>query len=511
MKRFLLLFLLIPVFCFANGSQEVQTEDGVEIVVYNNSGAMSAAQGGASSDPDHVEYVRNFIKDETGVNVLVIPPVIGQEEQKLNLLLASGIQLDAFWGNWDQYYSKNVIQPLNEMVDEFGSHILPHWPQESVVAMSDAEGTLWGIPRVTPTLGCNPWVRKDWVEKLGVKFPETIAELETYMEAVSKNKDKLAGDSTIIMLAEINGKHGSQGIYQTFVGGFTKQGFSNWMDSDGKLKPYYLQDGYTDFLKTMNRWFTKGYMYPEFASLNRQKVRELVKTGNVASTATWYSNVANVHYDMNQVVPDAEFILIQDGINGPMGKAETIKPANSQGLLISSRSKHPEAVVKVMDFLYASPEAFATSQKGPEGVNWEWTDEANGIYDLLTDQLNYIRDFDFAVGLPAAATAGTANPMYVKENEVWGLAGQGLNPPTGLNPSRGKMPFDVGIKYDPNVLSDQIAGYNDIQRMVDEQQIRFIIGERSLSEWDAFIDELYSAGLQEWIDVHTDIYKEATR
>ncbi|MBB6479983.1 extracellular solute-binding protein [Spirochaeta isovalerica] len=511
MKRIFMLLLLLPAMLIAEGQQDKTADDAVEIVIYNNSGAMSAAQGGASSDPEHVEFIREYIKERTGVNVIVIPPVIGQEDQKLNMLLASGMQIDAFWGNWDQYYSKNAIMPINDLMEKYGSDIMSHWPEESIEAMSDSQGNLWGVPRVTPTVATNPWVRKDWAEELGVKFPETIAELETFMAAAAANKEKLSGDDTIIMLAEINGKHGSQGIYQTFIGGFTEHGFSNWMDSDGKLKPYYLQDGYTDFLKTMNRWYTSGYMYPEFASLNRQKVRELVKTGNVASTATWYSNVANVHWDMNQIDPDAEFVLIQKGIDGPMGKGETVIPATSQGMLISSRSKHPEAVIKVMNLLYSSPEAFATSQKGPEGVNWEWTDKENGIYDLLTDNLNYIRDFDFAVGLPAAATAGTANPMFQKENEVWGLAGQGNNPPTGLDFSRGKMPFDAGVKYDPSVLSDQIPGYSDIERMVEEEQIMFIIGERPLSEWNDFIGELYDAGLQDWIDVHTDIYKEAMK
>lgn len=510
MKKIYLLILLIPALLFANGQNEKVSDETVEIVIYNNSGAMSAAQGGATSDPENVELVREYIKEKTGVNVVVIPPVVGQEDQKLNLLLSSGMQIDAFWGNWDDYAGKDVIIPVGDLVDEYGSEILPHWPKESITAMSDPEGQLWGIPRVTPTCAASPWVRQDWADKLGVKFPETIAELETYMEAASLNKDLLAGDDTIILLAEINGKHGSQGIYQTFVGGFTEYGFSNWMDNDGKLKPYYLQDGYTDFLKTMNRWYKKGYMYPEFASLNRQKVRELVKTGNVASTATWYSNVANVHYDMNKIAPEAEFIMIQKGIDGPMGKGETVNPAGSNGMLISASCENPEAVVKVMNLLYSSPEAFATTQKGPMGKNWRWVDETNGVYET-EEALNYIRDFDFAVGLPAAATAGAKNPRSQKENEVWGLVGQGNNPPTGLDFSRGKMPFDVGVKYDPNILSDKISGYDDIKRMVEEEQINFIIGERDLSEWDDFINDLYSAGLDQWINVHTAIYNDAKK
>ncbi|PID55620.1 hypothetical protein CSB45_15170 [candidate division KSB3 bacterium] len=420
-------------------------------------------------------------------------------------MLAGGVQVDAFWGNWDKYYAKHVIIPINDLMAEYGAAILAKWPKESIQAMTDKEGKLWGIPRVTPTIAANPWVRSDWAEKLGVKFPETIEELETYLEACSQNKDKLAGDDTIILLAEIQGKHNSQGIFQTFVGGFTEYGFSNWPD-EGKIKPYFLQDGYIDFLTTMHRWYSKGYMYPEFASLNREKVRELVKTGHVAATATWYSNVANVHWDMNQVAPEANFEMIPLGIDGPKGKAETVRPASTQGMLISAQSKHPEAVIKVMNLFYSSPTAFAISQKGPQGTNWKWADEENGIYELLTDQLDYVRDFDFAVGLPAAATAGVDNPMFLKENEVWGLAGKGNTPPLGLDFSRGKMPYDANVIYDVNELAENIPTYNDLARVIEEEQIKFIIGDRPLSEWDQFIQELYDLDLATWIDVHTEIY-----
>ncbi|GAK57587.1 extracellular solute-binding protein family 1 [Candidatus Vecturithrix granuli] len=502
MKRIMTLLVLVLVFL---PLYALHAEDPVEIVIYNNSGAMSAAQGGAASDPKHVEFIHDYILKRTGVSVKVIPPVIGNEEEKLNAMLAGGVQVDAFWGNWDKYYGKGVIIPLNDLMPKYGPSILPKWPQESIKAMTDKDGNLWGIPRVTPTIATNPWVRTDWAEKLGVKFPETIDELETYLEACSQNKDKLAGDDTIILLAEIQGKHNSQGIFQTFVGGFTEYGFSNWPD-EGKIKPYFLQEGYLDFLTTMNRWYSKGYMYPEFASLSREKVRELVKTGHVAATATWYSNVANVHWDMNQVAPEANFEMIPLGIEGPKGKAETVRPATTQGMMISAQSKHPEAVVKVMELLYSSPEAYATSSKGPEGVNWEWTDKEKGLFKLLTEQLNYVREFDFAVGLPVQATAGVDNAMFLKENEVWGLAGKGKRPPMGLDFSRGKMPYDAGVIYDVNELAEKIPTYNDLVRVIEEEQIKFITGDRPLSEWNDFLQELNDLDLATWIDVHTEIY-----
>jgi hypothetical protein len=36
--------------------------------------------------------------------------------------------------------------------------------------------------------------------------------------------------------------------------------------------------------------------------------------------------------------------------------------------------------------------------------------------------------------------------------------------------------------------------------------IKFITGVRPLSEWGDFIDTLYQAGLNDWMDAHTEQY-----
>lgn len=507
MKRAITLFLslvLVATFATAGGQQDTSS-DVPHIVIYNNSGAMNS---GIDSKPELFAEIQQYILENTGVLVDVIKPTAGQEEQKLNVLLAGGEQVDAFWGNWEQYSSRNVIIPLNELMADYGTDVLNAWPQGSIDACTDTEGNLWGIPRVTPTAGCGPWIRSDLVEKLGVKFPETIDEIETYLEAVKQaNPD---GEGSIVMLAEMEGKHGSAGIFSAYVGGFTEFGYSNWMDSDGKLKPAELQAGFIDFVAKMKKWYDAGYIYPEFASLDRSTIREIIKSGKVAAATTWYSNVANVHFDMNKVKPEAEFKTIEFGVDGPMGKGETAIPPTTQSLLISSRCENPEAVVKVMNFLYdPSGTPFATSQWGPEGFNWVWEDQKNGVISLTTgERKDYGRDFDFAVGLPAAALAGADSEKGLKENEVWGLAGRGKTPPIGLDFSRTKWPVDAGVVYEPSIIDEEIPGYGDIQRMRAEEVTRFIIGERELSEWDDFVSELYDAGLQAWIDTHTRIYNE---
>lgn len=506
MKRLILLFtiVLLSVNAFASGSQDVKDEQSAPgIVVYNNNGVISGAGGETTSSPEVIAKMRAWLLEGSGVDVEVIAPVVGQEAQKLNLLLASGQQIDAFWGNWPDFSSRNMILPLNDLVDEFGPSIAKSWPKESFAAMSDPEGTLWGIPRSTPFMGNPLFLRADWAEKYGMEVPSTIDELEVYFAKVKKNEP-----DAIPLLAEMKGKHGSSGLFQTFAGAFTEYGASNWMDSDGKIKPQELQDGYEAFIARMNEWYKAGYIYPEFASLNRNIVRDMIKSGKVAANATWYSNVTVPYATTEANNPGINMIFPEGGLSGTYGKAETIKPAGVEGMLISARSENAESVIKVMEFFYSNPGNHQVAYMGPENELWKWTNKDKLQFEILKDRTGYLGDYAFAMGLPMERAVSTDSPQMAKHFGYLGVGtvASGVTP-DGLDYSRGKMPVDAGVVYDPKVIENDIPGYADLQRMREEEVIKFIMGARPMSEWDAFIDELYSIGLDDWIDAYTTMYK----
>ncbi len=506
MKRVLILFtaFLLSTNVYSSGSQETGEEQVTpKIVIYNNNGVISGAGGETASSPEILEKMKAWVLTETGIEVEVIAPVVGQESQKLNLLLASGAQVDAFWGNWPDFASRNMILPLNDLLKDHGSAILGAWPEESFNAMSDPKGTLWGIPRSTPFMGNPLFVRADWAEKFGMGIPETIEELDAYFAAVKKNEP-----NAIPLLAEMKGKHGSSGIFQTFLGAFTEYGASNWLDNDGKIKPQELQPGYREFIVKMNEWYKAGYIYPEFASLNRNIIRDLIKSGKVAANATWYSNVTVPYATTEANNPGIDMQFPEGGLVGPSGKAETIKPAGVEGMLISARCENPEAVIQVMDFFYSDPANHQVAYMGPENGLWKWTDKENLQFEILKERTGYLGDYAFAMGLPMERAVSTDSPQMAKHFGYLGVGtvGSGITP-DGLDYSRGKMPVDAGVVYDPQIIEKEIPGYTDLQRMREEEVIKFIMGARPIGEWDSFIDELYSIGLNDWIDAHTEMYK----
>lgn len=471
-----------------------QSDEPIKIVVYNNSGIITSSE---ASDPAIIAQIHDWLLEETGYDVEIkTPSAEGSDSTELNLLLGSGAQIDLFWGDWTTYSANGAILPLNEYLDSKGDRIVPAWTEQAWAAMTDNDGKIYGIPRSTPVSGNPMWVRTDWLEQFGMKQPETIEDYEAYLAKVVEEKP--AGEGTIALLADIDGKHNSKGLHNTFMGAFTEYGYSNWKDeATGEIKPAELQDGFKDFLATMNEWYKAGYIYPEFANLDVTTIRDLIKSGVVGSTAVWYSNLTLSMYDFQKNFPDAGFDYCHTGLKGEAGFAETAKAASTHGALISAGCKHPEAVVDLLNFLY-DPDNYMISWYGPEGMFWKWTDKENHIYETIGEISGYHYEYCLTPGLPCETSVSGNNPQQARHQEFLKNEHPDL--------SRVKTHFDDGIVYDEATTRAACPTYDDIQRMLQEETVKFIMGTRDLGEFDQFVSELYDAGMQSYIDTLTEQY-----
>ena len=74
----------------------------------------------------------------------------------------------------------------------------------------------------------------------------------------------------------------------------------------------------------------------------------------------------------------------------------------------------------------------------------------------------------------------------------------------------GKMPFDADVSYNFSRVAEEVPTLGDLNRLLDEQTILFITGQRSLDEWDDFMADLERAGMEDWITALTTQYNELT-
>ncbi len=120
------------------------------------------------------------------------------------------------------------------------------------------------------------WIRKDWLDKLGLAAPKTIDELEKVMDAFkNKNPDGLKPDEVIPLSigfkTTMNTWMGDPswifGAYGTIPQQWNK-------GQDGKLEYGSINPAMKPGLQKLNEWFNKGYIPKEAALWDENKTSE---------------------------------------------------------------------------------------------------------------------------------------------------------------------------------------------------------------------------------------------
>lgn len=461
-----------------------------KIYIYQNTGALNQKPEG--SLPAKLEEMKQMYIEELGIEPIAIVPPQGSAVEKLNLMLGSNDEIDLFQGNWDDYASEGAIIPLNDLLDQYGQDIKKAWSEEAWEYMKDQEGNIWGIPRGTPSVHYPIWIRTDWLEKLQLDMPKTLDELETVLKAFKEqDPDGNGQHDTIPMMTDLNG------IKNAFLGGFTEHGNSNWFDpEDQKLKPVELAPGFKDFVMKMADWYREGYIYKEaFAKFDPL---ELLKTNRVGTSSMWYSRITLLFPQIKPNLPEGANYEIIRGIEGPKGKLMTASPGSTNGMLITRKAKHPDAVMKFINYQYQNLPA--NSLTAAFGTNWRFIGGSNYEIELISPEIEYAGEYMVSLGTATETKYAFQDPVKKMHADYLNQELEDL--------SVAKMPVDATVIYDKEQLQEHIPTLSDLDRLRSEELVKFVTGARPIEEFDQYIEQLYKAGLDDWIEEYTRQYLE---
>jgi ABC-type glycerol-3-phosphate transport system substrate-binding protein len=456
-------------------------------------------------DPERTNAVRDLIFEETGVmvNSNILPPG-GAATEKLNLLLASGTQpLDLFVGNWPDF--KGVTLPLDDLLEVDGADILAGHSDLDWRMMKDFEGTIWGYPRLG-LMGHThfPFFRSDWLAEAGLDLPDTWDGMEEAYLA-------MRGNNPEAIITTMGRRH----LMYNTLGAFTDHGYSRWVDpADNMLKPPELQEGYPDWLAKMNQWWEDGWLQQE--SFANPDYRSMLKTLTIGLWLGWYSRITGWWSDIRRDAGYVEEDYVPSlKIVGPSGIAKTNNAGSNNAYMIGRKSKHPDAVIKYVDWIYSGGPDDVTNYLiaswGIPGEDWEWVDKTEKIARQFSAgssvcEEKYSRDYQITLGL-GPETWATAVKIEQDDGSIfWNRHWKHIN--TYWNQyDGGRMPVDFDVPYDRTAIRDSFPGEVDLERFLDEESIKFISGARPLSEWSSFVDDLNGAGLDRWSELYTEQYR----
>ncbi len=426
-------------------------------------------------------------------------------EQK-SILLASGTLPDVVIG--DQTFTDSDIvnnltyfRPMDDYIDQYMPNLkaaMKETPEMKKIS-TFPDGKIYSLPTRLPSRpksSRQPVINKTWLDKLGLKVPDTIDDLYNVLKAFKEQDPNGNGKQDEIPYIEV-----SNDIISPF--GIADLNNNNMLVKDDKAVYYPISDEFKAGLKWENKLYSEGLLDKELFTQDATMVSAKFQNPDAPIVGFSY-----------QWTPDAVFGKWSDQyvtippIAGPDGKRYTI--GNPIGmnlarneLLITSSCKTPEIAARWADQFYTNEGsiqnfwgAIGTVIKKNDDNTYTLMDPPTGTSADAWYWDQSLRDF---------------GPKYVSPTFEKSIV---LNPSSGdgLKLQLDKLGSDYVTTPFPNVMytSEEFQELptltTDIDSYVNTMRAQFITKGAIDEGWDAYVKKLNEMGLEQLVKIRTDAY-----
>ncbi|MFJ7936672.1 extracellular solute-binding protein [Sporosarcina sp. NPDC096371] len=438
--------------------------------------------------------------------------------EKRNLALAAGDYPEFYFASalpktdLIKYGEQGVFVPLNDYIDKYAPNfkaLLDEYPAvKQGVTMAD--GNIYGFPAIyDPEFeglrAGTPWINEEWLNKLGLKAPETTDELYEVLKAF-KEKDPNGNGK-----ADEMGWGSGYGIneylaYLRGTFGLNKQGSMNlnldFKEGTEEFRFVPTTDEYKELLTYLNKLYKDGLINQDVFTTEPQVFAAEASKGNFGM--------------LSEV--DPKELLKLDGyvgvpvLEGPTGERSYNTVSTGLGNLgmfvLTDKAKNPEAMVRWMDHFYGE-EGNKMFFMGFEGVTFE--EDAEGKFKYLPE----ITDNPDGLNMDQAISEyltwpGGYYPGIVRQQYFQGAEGKEA---TAENAAQTR-PFRIndadiipGLNYTLEENDRVSAIMTDAQTYVDEMTAAFVTGKKDFSEWDSYKKTLDKMGLPDYLEIAQGAYE----
>lgn len=450
-------------------------------------------------------YAYQKAQEDTGINIEFINAAAGSYDEQLSLMIASRdlpdiVEYFTYAKGPEQAIADGVIIKLNDLVDEYApdySRVLDEMDGEVRKQVTTDEGTIWSFACVQPKeepswFGLS--IRKDLLDQLNMDVPETMEEWEAVLEGF-----KSLGIEAPLILRFDNGGDDRFTRLGQFVSAYGV-GPSFYLDGD-VVKYGPMEDGYKEFLTTMNRWYKNGLIDKDSFTREGTDYESMIITGQVGASANGqgptlrYNTLGKENVgEQFELVPVSNPSLIKGELPHYRQKNFYYKANDT---VITTNCENPEKAAMFLNYGYTD-EGKMTYNYGVEGISYTMVDgEPQWTEDILNDERGwtYIRD-EYKVHVGAYDRDWEAAPITDFEREcldVWS------RPESDM-----VMPI-VSLTAQESSRYGEIM--TDMDTYVNEMRLKFITGQESLDNYDSFREQLVKMGVEEVVQIENDAYQ----
>jgi putative aldouronate transport system substrate-binding protein len=297
-------------------------------------------------------------------------------QEKLNVMAASNNFPDVFYApatEFTKWQAKNIFMDVMPELSKY-PNIAKYIPEDALKQFNP-KGKYFGIPFYYQEVRDSLAIRKDWLDKLGLKPPETIDEFYEVAKAFAlKDPDGNGKQDTVGFSMEVSpaGRFGFGGTANFLTASF---GLANYwtLDSGGKLIPMQTQaKELKDFIGFMRKAYAEGVLDKDSPIL---KSRDSLNKLEAGKSGIAYVNPQQLFAEtlppLLKTDPKAELIQLMPP-KGASGKSGIPSLTSGDKIVINSKidAKKQQRILKLLDYML-SDEGYDFVKHGIEGVHYK--------------------------------------------------------------------------------------------------------------------------------------------
>ncbi|MEK3914848.1 extracellular solute-binding protein [Paenibacillus sp. FSL H7-0331] len=467
----------------------------------------------------------------TGIKFNVNSPPRDAFKEKINIVLTSGQLPDMMKFFQDETTQKEYGPQLFVALDDYMKagklpnleRWLKKYPEIEKAMRRPEDGKLYGFPLVQDfDFATTLWqVRNDLLKKEGLDASQiqSVDDLKKAMLALKKQTGDYITSSRLGFdyFAERS---------QVYFGVNVNNGPNNGMMFDPEQKkfmfaPVDYKDRYKQWVELMRWMYAEKLLHPNFLTMKDQELFAGYASDDfpLMLEQTAMKNLNMTDDPAKEVQPIYPFKIdgkIQSQNLDPHYNIHYRSP-----LVINKKSKHIDEIIKAMDYTYSDAgiellmlgvegETFSKDPKTPSGYKFDKTQSAwtVGTDGKFPDGLKKGTDYGYGTWwltgvIPAAARYSTWSYKEGQEKEAQ------------LVPDRMKKLKELGALRDPepalNWNKEESSKISEIstamKTYISENVTKFILGQKPMTEWDAFTDGFKKLRYEELTKMYNEKYK----
>lgn len=445
-----------------------------------------------------------------------IPQSNSNEEEAFNIMLSSGNLADIIGYKdvavMEQLGRDGGLLALNDLIDKHAPNLKAYMEKDITFrnACYSLDGNIYSIPKSQELFPAEYWwIRGDWLDKLGLKVPNTVDELYKVLYAFRNQDPNGNGIKDEIPLFDRAGwKMPDEYLYLWDTS-------TEFYARNGKIEFEPLEANFKTGVRNIVKWYKEGLIDPEIFTRG-PKSRDILLSGNLGGATHDWVSAGNYNTSLPASIPGFKMIPFAPPLDQHGNRVERVFRTPGAGWGISSQAKDPVTLIRYFDFFF-SPEGTELMNWGIEDLTFSYDASGNKQYTdtvMKSEQgpLGYLRSIGVQYRIGMKQEAGyeyafmseigkVATKLYDEHREWYRLD----QPPY--------LDGEIGLKYPAELEGEYQKIMSNIRPYVDEKFQSWMLGTSDFEkDYDVFVKELKKRGIDRAIAINQiayDLYSKA--